>query len=143
MKITITSWPLVQVIGIWFLYSSPLNSLWGACMSFGTLWDTHRLLLSLLGPAFGPLWGALGRPLILFGSLRATLASLVGCFWTIVEGVHPEGGAQSRFFAWHLQRTRRSGTYPRISLIPQIPRIGFHQLSLGTSLLRAPGVRMT
>ena len=52
-------------------------------------------------------------------------------------------GSQSRFFDRRLQRNHRYGIHPRIPRIPRIPTIRWHQLRLGTSLPRAPGVRMT
>jgi hypothetical protein len=38
----------------------------------GLLWDAIDLLFALLGAAFGPLWGARGRPWTFFGSLGVT-----------------------------------------------------------------------
>ena len=79
------------------------------------------LSLAPFGPPWGPLWLLSGK------SLK----------------IAPPGGSQSRLFDRRLQRNRRFGIHPRIPRIPRIPTIRCHQLRLGTSLPRAPGVRMT
>jgi hypothetical protein len=102
--------------------------------------------LGLFAHPWSCLWssfGRLGAPLD-SGSLWVTLGSLVDPFWKIIESDCPEGPKLT--FNKFLQRNRRPRTHPWISRIPRIswlPRIGCHELPLGTSLLHTPGVRMT
>ena len=62
----------MRLIGSFCVYRlplrPPLNSLWGAMGSFGTLWDAIGLPVGGLLAPFGSLWGALGPPLaVLWG----------------------------------------------------------------------------
>ena len=62
--------------------------------------------------------------------------------WKSLES-DPPGEGRCRFFDRRLQRNGRSGIHIRIQRILRIPRIRCHRLLLGTTLPRAPGVRMT
>ena len=139
----------MRLIGSFCVYrpplKPPLNSLWGAMGSFGTLWDAIGFPVGGLLPPFGALWLPLGCPWSLFGSPLGSRGPL----WPLSrESVKKtfKSGSQSRFFDRGLQRNR---SVTRITGIRQItgirtnPAIRWHQLPLGTSLPRAPGVRMT
>ena len=91
---------------------------------------------------FAPLWDNLGCPLAPFGSLWGALGSLVADSWNFLKcGSHfPEKLAKIFDFCGKSSPAGILPTYPPDPLDP--PDL-VHDPRLGTTLPRAPGVRMT
>ena len=95
-----------------------------------------------LGVRLGCPWAPLGCPWVPVGCLWAPKGSPLGpkALGTVL------GGGQCEFGMHFYSKICVFGTHPRIQRIQRIQRIlriRCHQLRFGTSLPRAPGVRMT